>query len=62
MIEYADMQSYITAHDIDIDSIQPLDVYNIIVAIRTTKMPSRDEFGTAGSFFKNPIVDHDTLQ
>jgi UDP-N-acetylmuramate dehydrogenase len=25
-------------------------------------MPSRDEFGTAGSFFKNPIVDHDTLQ
>lgn len=33
------------------------DVRDAIVAIRTRKLPSPDQIGNAGSFFKNPVVD-----
>lgn len=35
------------------------DVYRAVVAIRRRKLPDIKRFGTAGSFFKNPIVSRD---
>jgi UDP-N-acetylmuramate dehydrogenase len=32
------------------------DVYHAIIKMRTDKLPNMDKVGTAGSFFKNPII------
>ncbi len=61
-IEYGDIQSYIAANTILPEKLTPQMLYDIVVAIRTAKMPSRDEFGTAWSFFKNPIIDSEVLE
>ncbi len=53
--DYKDVQEYFTQQGIANPSIQ--DVRDAVVAIRTRKLPSVKEYGTAGSFFKNPIVE-----
>lgn len=35
----------------------PMDLRNSIIKIRKQKLPDPGEFGNAGSFFKNPLVD-----
>ena len=37
----------------------PLEVARMVRAIRTAKLPSLAEEGTAGSFFKNPLLSHE---
>lgn len=32
-------------------------IFNEVCAVRAAKLPNPDEFGNAGSFFKNPVVD-----
>lgn len=35
----------------------PLSVRDAVIAVRDSKLPAVDQFGSAGSFFKNPVVD-----
>ena len=52
--EYKDIQSYIR-------EVKPvtslLDMREAVLAIRSRKFPDLEKYGTAGSFFKNPIVE-----
>lgn len=47
----------------DRDSLAtPADVARVVREIRSRKFPSLDEYGTAGSFFKNAIVSEDAYE
>jgi UDP-N-acetylmuramate dehydrogenase len=48
--EYKDVKEYIN------NQVTPSDVRKIIIDIRRKKLPDWNAWGTAGSFFKNPIV------
>lgn len=37
------------------------DIYEVIKKVRTEKLPGVEEIGSAGSFFKNPVVSRDKL-
>jgi UDP-N-acetylmuramate dehydrogenase len=52
--DYKDVQEYFLKHTIT--DAHVADVRNAIVAIRTAKLPDIREYGTAGSFFKNPSI------
>jgi UDP-N-acetylmuramate dehydrogenase len=54
--DYKDVREYFLKHAITDANVA--DVRNAIVAIRTAKLPDIREYGTAGSFFKNPIVSN----
>ncbi|MDE6459741.1 MAG: UDP-N-acetylmuramate dehydrogenase [Paramuribaculum sp.] len=41
----------------DCDNLTPVDVRDKIIAIRESKLPKVDEVGSAGSYFKNPVLD-----
>lgn len=42
-------------------TVTPKQVFDEVCAIRSSKLPNPDEFGNAGSFFKNPVVDQTTF-
>lgn len=51
-INYADLQKFFSANFFPTQS----EIRNAIVNIRSEKFPNWKEVGTAGSFFKNPII------
>lgn len=55
-VDYEDVKKYFSEMNIIMPSLQ--DIREAIVLIRTKKMP-QPGVGTAGSFFKNPIIEKD---
>lgn len=51
-INYADLAKFFINH-----KPSQLEVRNAIISIRANKFPNWHEVGTAGSFFKNPLID-----
>lgn len=56
-IEYAGVRQAIDAYGMDISCITAHEVRDLIIAIRSKKLPDPKITGNAGSFFMNPIVD-----
>jgi len=56
---YADVEKYLT--DNNIANPSPADIRDAIIDIRRKKLPEVTETGSAGSFFKNPVVDAETF-
>jgi len=52
--EYKDVMKYTEHHRLKNPSLSQM--REIIIAIRKSKLPDVSEYGTVGSFFKNPIV------
>jgi UDP-N-acetylmuramate dehydrogenase len=55
-ILYKDLNNLFSSKKISNPSV--LDVRNAVLEIRKTKLPDLRELGTAGSFFKNPVVSN----
>lgn len=50
---YGDVEAEFTKSD----GTSPMDLRNVIKSIRRSKLPDPVQYGNAGSFFKNPVVD-----
>ena len=57
---YGAIQSELESRDIAHPTIR--DISDIVIDIRNNKLPNPDSLGNAGSFFKNPIVEHEVYQ
>ena len=56
ILTYGDLKSFIP------DNVTPKAVFDCVCHMRKSKLPDPAEFGNAGSFFKNPIVDVNLAQ
>ncbi len=57
--QYNDIQEIMTKQKKNPMTISAQDVARIIIEIRERKLPDRKKIGTAGSFFKNPVIEKD---
>jgi UDP-N-acetylmuramate dehydrogenase len=53
-LKYGNIQSYLAEHSITDPTLQQL--HDAICAIRDAKLPDVKQLGSAGSFFKNPVI------
>ena len=54
-LEYGNIKSYLADHGMEHPNLQQL--HDAICAIRDAKLPDVKRIGSAGSFFKNPIIE-----
>ena len=54
-LEYGNIKSYLEQNGIERPSLQQL--HDAICAIRDAKLPDVKQIGSAGSFFKNPVIE-----
>lgn len=61
-IQYKDIQDVLAREWKDPMNISAQEVAHIIIDIRESKLPDRKKIGTAGSFFKNPVITKDQFE
>ncbi len=64
-IEYKDLQKFFLPAGRQVKDLVPQtseEVREAVISIRAKKFPSLKDYGTAGSYFKNPIVDMATYE
>ncbi len=57
--DYKDIANYIESHALNISELSLKLMREIVIDIRTNKLPDVKAVGTAGSFFKNPIISQE---
>lgn len=53
--------TYGSLTQLDPQAVTPQQIFAEVCTVRQSKLPNPDEFGNAGSFFKNPVVDFATF-
>lgn len=59
-LEYGNIKSYLEENGISRPTLQQL--HDAICAIRDAKLPDVKQIGSAGSFFKNPVIEREQLE
>ena len=59
-LEYGNIKSYLEQNGIEHPSLQQL--HDAICAIRDAKLPDVKQIGSAGSFFKNPVIEREQFE
>lgn len=54
--------NYGSLANLDPQAVTPQQIFAEVCEVRRKKLPNPDEYGNAGSFFKNPIVDSSTFE
>lgn len=57
--EYGGINEKIDELWFNLESMRPIDFVEVITQIRKNKLPDWEKIGTAGSFFKNPVIKND---
>ena len=60
--EWKPVLNYGSLAQFDPKTVTAQQVFEEVCAVRSSKLPNPDEFGNAGSFFKNPVIDPATFQ
>ena len=61
VLEYGNVAKHLP-EGVTVDNITPSQIRDIIINIRKDKLPDVAELGSAGSFFKNPVVPMDVFE
>lgn len=59
-LEYGNIKSYLTEHGLERPTL--LQLHDAICAIRDAKLPDVKQLGSAGSFFKNPVIPSEQFE
>ncbi len=61
-LDYGNIRQALQERGIQPEQVTPQQLRDTIIAIRQAKLPDPKDYGNAGSFFMNPVVDAETFQ